>query len=111
MSALVERATALLHAFGQSDTTAIDRLCTDDVLLWGTDDGEAWEGKSEIVDAFAGVFDLGVRWLGDPVTRDEWVAGSVEFDSGAGGVESARVTMIFRDGLLAHAHYSVAIAA
>jgi hypothetical protein len=32
----------------------------------------------------------------------------VEFELGDGTLVPARVTMVFREGLLAHAHYSVA---
>jgi hypothetical protein len=49
-----------------------------------------------------------VRWLGEPEAHDDWVAGEVEFELGDGTLVPARVTMVFREGLLAHAHYSVA---
>jgi ketosteroid isomerase-like protein len=104
-----EQATRLLHAFATSDLPAIDELCADDALLWGTDVDEAWHGKQAILDAFSGTFDLGVGWIGEPVEQDDWVAGHVEFVLGDGGVVPARVTMVFREGLLAHAHYSVAV--
>jgi ketosteroid isomerase-like protein len=103
-------ATALLHAFARSDLDAIATLCAPDILLWGTDVGESWEGKKSVVEAFAGAFDLSVRWLEEPTVRDNWVAGHVEFAAGAADATVARVTMVFRDGLLAHAHYSVATA-
>lgn len=105
---MIEAATELLEAFARSDVDAIVRLCADDVLVWGTDDGESWEGVETLVDAFRGTFDLGVRWLDEPVSRDDWVAGRVEFEFGDGSTVPTRVTMVFRDGLLAHAHYSVA---
>ena len=91
------------------DLAAIDALCADDVLLWGTDEGELWEGKAAVLRSFDGAFDLGVRWAAEPAVRDGWVAGPVEFDVDGAAVP-ARVTMVFRDGLLAHAHYSVAVA-
>jgi ketosteroid isomerase-like protein len=105
---MIELATELLGAFAHSDVDAIARLCADDVVVWGTDVGESWEGRATLVDAFAGVFDLGVRWLGAPLARDDWVAGDVEFEADDGSVVPARVTMVFRRGLLRHAHYSVA---
>lgn len=104
---MIDTATALLEAFARSDLGVIDRLCTDDVLLWGTDHGESWSGKAEVLEAFAGTFDLGVRWLEQPRTGDGWVAGLVEFTVDGTPVE-ARVTMAFEAGFLAHAHYSVA---
>jgi SnoaL-like domain len=105
---MTKTATEVLNAFARSDVGAIDRLCAADVVVWGTDEGESWEGKDVLVDAFRGAFDLGVRWVDEPLARDDWVAGRVEFDLGDGSLVPARVTMVFRDGLLAHAHYSVA---
>lgn len=105
---MTEHATAVLHAFARSDVEAIDRLCADDVLLWGTDVDEAWRGKAEVLAAFAGAYDLGVRWLEPPLSGTDWVAGLVEFDPGGGPRIDARVTMVFSEGLLVHAHYSVA---
>lgn len=106
---MTDTATAVLHAFARSDLAAVERLCADDVLVWGTDEGEVWWGKEALLHAFAGTFDLGVRWLAEPVARGDWVAGLAEFESDGQKV-AARVTMIFREGLLAHAHYSVAAA-
>jgi ketosteroid isomerase-like protein len=98
-----EQATALLHAFARSDLAVISRLCAPDVLLLGTDEDERWEGRDTVLAAFAGAFDLEVAWVGEPTVRDDWVFGDVRF-----GDQPARVTMVFRDGRLAHAHYSVA---
>jgi ketosteroid isomerase-like protein len=106
---MIELATKLLDAFAHSDVDAIARLCADDVVVWGTDAGESWEGLAALVDAFADAFDLAVRWVDAPLARDDWVAGHVEFDSGDGSIVPARVTMVFRGGLLRHAHYSVAL--
>jgi ketosteroid isomerase-like protein len=100
---MTEQATALLYAFARSDLAAIERLCAEDVLLLGTDQGERWEGRDVLLVAFDGAFDLDVTWVGEPTVRDDWVFGDVRF-----GDQPARVTMVFRDGLLAHAHYSVA---
>ena len=105
---MTERATALLHAFARSDLEAIAALCADDVLLVGTDAGERWDGRSTVVSAFAGAYDHSVEWVGDPTVRDDWLFGDVVFGLPDGGRQSARVTMVFREGLLAHAHYSVA---
>jgi hypothetical protein len=105
---MTERATALLHAFARSDLEAIAALCAQDVLLVGTDAAERWDGRSAVVSAFAGAFDLSVEWVRDPTVRDDWLFGDVMFGLPDGGRQSARVTMVFREGLLAHAHYSVA---
>jgi hypothetical protein len=108
---MTDQASAVLFAFARSDTVALDRLCADDVLVWGTDVGEVWAGKQEVLKGFAGTYDLGVRWVEPPVEGGSWVAGLVEFDTGDGNSIPARVTMTFRDdGLLGHAHYSVAVA-
>jgi hypothetical protein len=104
-----EQATRLLRAFASSDLETIDQLCDEDVLLWGTDAAEVWRGKAAVLTDFAGAFDLGVSWAGEPVIRDDWVAGEVEFVLANGAVQPARVTMVFRAGFLTHAHYSVAL--
>jgi ketosteroid isomerase-like protein len=105
---MTERATALLHAFARSDVEAIAALCAQDVLLVGTDAGERWDGLRSVVSAVAGAFDLSVDWVGEPTVRDDWLFGDVSFGLPDGGRQAARVTMVFREGLLAHAHYSVA---
>jgi hypothetical protein len=104
-------ADQLLQAFARSDLDTIERLCAEDVLLWGTDEGELWEGLEQVLASFAGAFDLQVRWLHEPVENPNWVAGLVEFTVPGGTPIPVRVTMVFRDGLLAHAHYSVTAAA
>ena len=103
-----DRATALLHAFARSDLETIGALCAEDVLLVGTDAAEVWAGRTAVLEAFAGAFDLEVAWAGEPTRRDDWLFGDVIFGSPDGERQPARVTMVFRDGLLAHAHYSVA---
>jgi hypothetical protein len=106
---MTERATALLHAFARSDVEAIAALCAQDVLLVGTDAGERWDGLGSVVSAFAGAFDLSVDWVGEPTVRDDWLFGDVVFGLPDGERQAARVTMVFREGLLVHAHYSVAV--
>lgn len=105
---MTERATALLHAFARSDVEAIERLCAADVLVVGTDAPEVWEGRATVVAAFAGAFDLEVEWVGEPTVRDDWLFGELVFGLSDCEPQAARVTMVFRDGLLVHAHYSIA---
>lgn len=105
---MIGRADAVLHALARSDLDALDRLCHNEVFIWGTDEGEQWYGKAAVLSAFAGAYDLCVRWVGKPIAREPWVAGVVEFDSPADAPVRARVTMVFTEGLLAHAHYSIA---
>jgi hypothetical protein len=104
---VIEDATALLRAFASSDIQTLDRLCSADVFVWGTDQGEVWEGKEQVLSEFAGAFDLEVRWLGSPHVGADWVAGEIEFALPEGRQIPARVTMIFGEGILTHAHYSV----
>jgi SnoaL-like domain len=105
---MTERATALLKAFGRSELQTIQALCAEDVLLVGTDAAEVWAGRATVAAAFAGAFDLEVEWVGEPTVRDDWLFGDVVFALADGARRAARVTMVFRDGLLAHAHYSIA---
>jgi hypothetical protein len=106
---VIERATAVLHALARSDVGALDRLCHDDVLIWGTDVDEVWHGKAAVLRAFRGTYDLSVRWLGEPASGAQWVAGVVEFGERGQDPVRARVTMVFAGDLLMHAHYSVAL--
>ena len=111
---MIDRATAVLHALARSDTDAIDRLCHADVFIWGTDADEQWRGKAATLSAFRDAYDLDVRWVGEPIAGEQWIAGEVEFDSRTTATRSsglpvrARVSMVFAGDLLAHAHYSVA---
>jgi hypothetical protein len=106
---VIERATAVLHALARSDVETLDRLCHDDVLVWGTDEDEAWHGKAAVLRAFRGTYDLSVRWLGEPASGGSWVAGVVEFAERGQDPVRSRVTMVFTGDLLVHAHYSVAL--
>lgn len=103
-----EAADELLQAFARSDLETIRRLCADDLLLVGTDRDEVWKGRDTVLAAFADAFDLRVRWLAEPVAADGWLFGLCGFADEDDAEIPARVTMVFRDGLLAHAHYSVA---
>jgi ketosteroid isomerase-like protein len=106
---VIELATAVLHALARSDVDALDLLCHEDVVIWGTDEDEAWHGKADVLRAFRGTYDLSVRWLGEPASGDGWAAGLVEFGQEGADPVRSRVTMVFAAGLLAHAHYSVAL--
>jgi ketosteroid isomerase-like protein len=104
---VIETATELLHAFARSNIDTLGRLCADDVVVWGTDIGEEWAGKEQLLAAFEGAFDLDVAWADDPVAQGPLVAGHAVFVLNDGATMQARVTMVFRDRLLAHAHYSL----
>ena len=103
---MIDAAGEVLQAFATSDLETIRRLCADDVLLVGTDRDELWHGRDCVLAAFDGVFDLRVRWLGEPTAGDGWLFGDCAFTDASGAETPARVTMVFRGGLLAHAHYS-----
>jgi ketosteroid isomerase-like protein len=105
---VIGAATELLHAFARSDLAVIRRLCAEDVLLVGTDQDEHWQGRDTVLAAFSSAFDLAVRWTGEPVVADDWLFGTCVFTDQSEAEQQARVTMVFRDGLLTHAHYSVA---
>jgi ketosteroid isomerase-like protein len=105
---MIEAATELLQAFARSDLEPIERLCAEDVLLVGTDEGEVWEGRARLLDAFRGAFDLRVEWAAPPRLGSDWLFGDVIFTEREGSTTRVRVTMVFRSQLLAHAHYSVA---
>lgn len=105
---MIDAASELLQAFAASDLDTIERLCRDDVLLVGTDRHEFWHGRDTVLTAFADAFELNVRWLAAPVVSDGWLFGTCLFADKHETETPARVTMVFRDGLLAHAHYSIA---
>jgi ketosteroid isomerase-like protein len=100
-------ATELLQAFAVSDLDAIARLCADDMLLVGTDEGEYWEGLEAVLASFGGAYDLQVEWVGEPQARGNWVFGRAEFTEEDGSKLPVRVTMVFAGEKLVHAHYSV----
>jgi hypothetical protein len=104
---MLATATELLRAFAVSDLEAIERLCTDDVLLVGTDADEYWEGLAAVLASFDGTYDLHVEWAGEPLVSDGWVFGRAVFTEEDGSKLPVRVTMIFEGGRLSHAHYSV----
>ena len=105
---MIKAATELLQAFARSDLESIERLCADDVLLVGTDDGEVWESRDHVLAAFRGAFDLEVEWAASPRAGPGWLYGNAVFTAPDGSTTAVRVTMVFRGDVLAHAHYSVA---
>ncbi len=106
---MIESATELLQGFARSDLATIERLCAEDLLLIGTDTDEIWEGRDLILRSFAGVFDLKASWIGEPITRDDWVFGLARLTGADGTSTDVRLTMVFRNRLLVHGHYSAAV--
>jgi hypothetical protein len=105
---MIAAATQLLRAFARSDLESIERLCADDVLLVGTDENELWSGRGAVLESFAGAFDLEVDWVDEPTAGSDWLFGHAVFRDRDGSSTPVRVTMVFRDGVLVHGHYSVA---
>jgi hypothetical protein len=108
---VIDRASEVLRALARSDVEALARLCSQDVLVVGTDEGELWHGRDGLVEAFRGAFDLEVEWADQPVVGQGWLFGPVVFTLPDGARTPARVTMVFENDLLVHAHYSAAVAA
>jgi hypothetical protein len=107
-----ERADSILTAFARSDLEAVERLCAHDVVVFGTDVEEVWHDRGALSSALDSMreLDLQVRWLGEPASGEDWVAGQAEFTLADGSTLPVRVSMVFADdGRLAHAHYSIAV--
>jgi len=105
---MVDTATAILKAFARSDLETIHQLCADDLLLVGTDGDEFWDGLPAVMSSFGGAYDLDVEWIDRPTTRGDWLFGGAVFTETDGSKLPVRVTMIFAEDKLTHAHYSVA---
>jgi SnoaL-like domain len=103
------QADRLLAALAQVDLAAVDAACADDVVVFGTDVGEEWSDRGSLLAALEPMRALGLRarWRGEPLARGCWVAGDAEFLLPDGTRVGVRVTMVFAEGLLAHAHYSI----
>jgi hypothetical protein len=107
---LVALGTQLLQAFACSDLGALEELCGDHILLFGTDESERWHGKEAVLAAFeGGTYDLAVEWIGAPMIRGQAVVGEARFTTPDGATQDARVTLVFVDGRCVHGHYSVPV--
>lgn len=106
-----ELASQLLEAFARSDLTVVERLCAEDVVVFGTDVGEVWHDRADLIAALDQMreLDLRVRWIAELTIRPGWVAGQAEFTFEDGSTLPVRVSMVFVDGRAVHAHYSVAL--
>jgi hypothetical protein len=105
-----ELADSVLDAFARSDLDTAERLCAEDVVVYGTDADEVWHRRDALLRALDGMRELGLqaRWQGDPVCGTDWVAGEAEFTLADGSTLPVRVSMVFADDRLTHAHYSIA---
>jgi hypothetical protein len=107
-----ELADSVLVAFAHSDLLAAKRLCAKDVVVFGTDEDEVWHNRTSLLSALDEMreLDLDARWLSEPATGADWVAGAAEFTLADSSTLPVRVSMVFADERLTHAHYSVAAA-
>lgn len=106
---LASQAADVLKAVAASDLAAVRRFVAENVLLYGTDEGERWTGRDSFLAALDGMRDLGLSasWEEPPVVGDGWVAGVACYRSRHGRSMRVRVTLVFAEGLLVHGHYSV----
>ena len=107
---LVELSSEVLDVFARSEIERARELCLEDVLIFGTDVGERWSDRESFLAALDDMRELGLgaRWQETPAGGPDWVAGTAEFTLRDGTILPARVTMLFSQGKLAHAHYSFA---
>ena len=106
---LIERATGLLRALATSDLARVSKLCTSDVLIYGTDSGERWSRLDELLPALDAMrtLQLQAAWIEPPAEGVDWVAGVAMYTSPSMAPTAVRITMVFRDALLVHGHFSV----
>jgi hypothetical protein len=107
------RAERLLATFAGSDLDALRDLCREDVVVFGTDRGERWDGLGVLLPALDGMRALGLRacWTEPVIMRPGWIAGVATYSGAAMAPTDVRVTFAFdADGRLAHAHFSLAAA-
>lgn len=102
-------AAALLEAMATSDLSTVESLCAEDVVVFGTDADEQWYYRTDLLGALDGMRDLGLEasWEGDLVVRGNVAAGNAIYKLPGGSRLPTRVSMVFRDGLLSHAHFSL----
>ena len=104
-----ELADAVVAAFAASDLEAAERLCHEDVVVFGTDADEVWWDRDSLLAALDGMRELGLRasWVGERRLDDGWAAGFVRFTLQDGSTLDTRVSLVFVEGLLVLGHYSV----
>jgi hypothetical protein len=105
-----ELAGEILTALATSDVARVRELSAEDVVMFGTDDGERWEDVHSLIDALEGMRELGLTatWAGDVREGRGWVAGTAIYRLADGSELPTRVSLVFDDGRLVHGHFSVA---
>lgn len=102
-------ATRLLNGMARSDVATVHGLCHEDVVVYGTDEGERWAGRRPLLDALQEMRPLGLAadWSAPPTCGSGWVAGVARYTGSSMEPTLVRVTMAFEGGRLAHAHFSI----
>jgi len=104
-------ASALLEAFSTSDLREVEARCRQDVVVFGTDQNEQWFSRDDLLRALDDMRDAGLsaRWSLTPICHRNWAAGTALYHMHDGSEVPVRVSMMFEDSLLAHAHFSVGV--
>jgi len=101
-------ATRLLAAFAACDLEAVESMCAEGVVVYGTDRGERWGDRRSLLAALEPMRALGLSaaWTAPPVVGPDWVAGVALYEGTSMDPTEVRVTMSFEGDLLAHGHFS-----
>jgi hypothetical protein len=110
---LVERATDLLTALATSDVERVSAMTAPNAIVYGTDVGERWHRRDDLVRALGVLRSLQLQaiWAAPPTAGIDWVVGVAMYTSPSMQLTPVRVTMVFHDELLVHAHFSVEVPA
>lgn len=105
-----ELAAEMLTALATSDVDRVRELTAEDVVLFGTDDGERWDDRGSLLDALEEMRALGLTavWADDVREGHGWVAGTAIYRLADGSQLPTRVSLVFDGGRLVHGHFSVA---
>jgi hypothetical protein len=109
VSDLEATATRLLEAFAASDLEAVEAMCAEGVVVYGTDRGERWADRRSLLAALEPMRALGLSaaWVEPPAIAPGWAAGVALYEGASMDPTAVRVSMAFEGDLLAHAHFSV----
>lgn len=104
-------ASALLEVFSTSDLRGVEARCRQDVVVFGTDEDEQWFSRDDLLQALDDMRDAGsrARWSLTPICHGNWAAGTALYHMPDGSEVPVRVSMVFEDSFLAHAHFSIGV--
>jgi hypothetical protein len=102
-------ADEVLQALASSDLEALRRLCSPQLLMFGTDAGERWCDLAALCAALEPMRELGLEahWKPEPEIGPNWAAGTAVYRSRGGPPVLARVTLVFEHDVLVHGHFSI----